>query len=100
MERLPDQHGGVIQAPQGREVLHGRDNCLRRTEHQGSQDDPVGLLPVLQGLVGGEPSQASDHHSQGRPVPAFDRDPGVHVRRGGERGAGPASAVPQDRREA
>ena len=49
MERLPDQHGGVIQAPQGREVLHGRDNCLRRTEHQGSQDDPVGLLPVLQG---------------------------------------------------
>ena len=31
---------------------------------------------------------------------AFDRNPGVHVRRGGERGPGPAAAVPQDCREA
>merc|ERR1711915_276402 len=36
----------------------------------------------------------------GRPLPAFDGNPGVYVRRGGERGAGPAPPVPQDRREA
>ena len=28
MERLPDQHGGQLQAPEGREVFHGRDHRL------------------------------------------------------------------------
>jgi len=31
MERLPEQHGVVLQTPEEREELHGRDTCLRRT---------------------------------------------------------------------
>ena len=52
MERLPDQHGGQLQAPEGREVFHGCDHRLRRAEHQGPQDDPVCLQPLLQGDIG------------------------------------------------
>ena len=55
MERLPDQHGGQLQAPQGREVFHGCDHCLWRSEHQGPQDDPVCLQPLLQGDIGLQP---------------------------------------------
>ena len=51
MERLPDQHGGKLQAPEGREVLYGRDHRLRRSKHQGPQDDPVCLQPLFQGLL-------------------------------------------------
>lgn len=32
MERLPEQHGVVLQTPEEREELHGRNTCLRRTD--------------------------------------------------------------------
>ena len=49
MERLPDQHGLVVQAPPRRKVLHRRHPRLRRTDLQGAQDGPVCLLTLLQG---------------------------------------------------
>ncbi len=41
-------HDGVVQ---GWEVLHGCDHRVRRPELQGSQDDPVSLQPLLQGMI-------------------------------------------------
>ena len=96
MERLPDQHGRELQAPEGREVFHRRHDCLRRSEHQGSQDDPLCLQPLLQGAAGGEPRQAPHHHPEGCSFPAPDSHPRVHVCRRGERGTGPTASVPED----
>jgi len=100
VERLPDQHGRQLQAPQGREVLHGRHHRLRRAELQGAQDDPLRVQSLLQGSAGGESSQASDHHPEGRAVPPSDRHPRVHVRRRSQRCSGPAASLPEDCREA
>jgi len=94
MERLPDQHGRLIQASQGRKVVHGCDDRLRRAELQGAQDDPLRLLTLFQGSAGGEPCQAPDHHSQGRALQPPHRHPRVHVRRGGQCCSGPAAYLP------
>ncbi len=79
LERLPDQHGLVVQAPPGREVFHRRDPGLRRTDLQGAQNGPLRMLALLQSPPGGEPRQAPDHHSEGRPLPASDSHPRIHV---------------------
>lgn len=54
MERLPEQHGIVVQAPEEREEFHGRDTGVRRTDVQGTQNGVVGLQPIFQSLVGGK----------------------------------------------
>ena len=48
MERLPVQHGLLVQTPAYREELPGRDARLRGTDVQGAQDGPLRLLAVLQ----------------------------------------------------
>ena len=94
VEWLPDQHGGLLQAPQGREELLWCDDryrgdvpaqflswsCVVETRwkiitlsaelhpgstHESSQDDLVRLLTLFQEPVGAEPRQAPHHHTQG-----------------------------------
>lgn len=54
MERLSEQYGVVVQAPEKREKLHGRDTGLRRADVQGTQNGLVRLQPVLQIFVRGK----------------------------------------------
>ena len=95
LERFPDQHGRLLQAPQGWEELLWRDHrhwgeivaltwlnwksfgfglMLSLTwvlwnspgaTYQSPQDDPVRLLPLLQEPAGSEPRQASHYHLEG-----------------------------------
>ena len=39
--------------------------CCPGPAHQGPQDDPLCLLPILQELAGAESCQAPDHHPEG-----------------------------------
>merc|ERR1712227_1134096 len=96
LERLPDQHGVVVQTPEGRKVIHRRDAGLRRPDLQGPQDGPVAVLALLQGPPGGEPGQAPHHYSQGRPLPAPHRHPRVHVRWRSQRCPRSTPSIPQD----
>jgi len=96
LERFPDQHGVVVQAPEGRKVIHRRHAGLRRPDLQGPQDGPVGVLALLQGPPGGEPGQAPHHYSQGRPLPAPHRHPRVHVRWRSQRRPRSTPSFPQD----
>ena len=63
MERLPDQHGLLVQAPPRREVLHRRHPRLRRTDLQGAQDGPLGLLTLLQGQQSNTSAPSKLHRS-------------------------------------
>ena len=82
MERLPDQHGRLFQAPERWEELLWRHHCHRGSlnfpshvathvnwssgpAHQGPQDDSVRLLPLLQKLAGTKSCQASYHYFEG-----------------------------------
>jgi len=54
MERLSEQYGVVVQAPEKREELHRCDTGLRRADVQGTQNGIVSLQPVLQIFVRGK----------------------------------------------
>lgn len=47
MERLSEQYGVIVQTPEEREKLHGRDTGVRRADVQGTQNGAVGLQPVF-----------------------------------------------------
>ena len=82
LERLPDQHGRLFQAPERWEELLRRHHCHRGSlnfpshvathvnwssgpAHQGPQDDSVRLLPLLQELAGTKSCKTSYHHFEG-----------------------------------
>ena len=87
LERLPDEHGRLLQTPQGWKELLWCDDCNRGifhlmicilqkrcnvmcccsgSAHEGPQDDLVCLFSILQELVRAEPSKAPNHHPQGK----------------------------------
>jgi len=53
MERLPEQYGVVVQTPEEREELYGRDIGMRGTDLQGPQNGVVGLQSVFQSFIRG-----------------------------------------------
>ena len=53
MERLPVQHGVLLQTPEDREELLGRDARLRGPDLQGAQDGALCVFALLQKPAGG-----------------------------------------------
>ena len=74
-------------------------SVLLGSAYQGTQDDPLCMLAILQEPSGAEPRQASHYHPEGRPLCPPHSHLGVHVCWGGERGTGATSCFPQDCRE-
>ena len=84
MERFSNQHGGLLQAPEGWEVLLWRHHRHWGPTHQGSQDDSLRVQSILQEPSRAESCQTSHHHPQRCSLQPPHRHPRVYVRRGSE----------------